>query len=278
MLLAASACADSAFDSATRGDDLLFQRRYAQAARQYENALIELNDRRDVEGLELRRATLEKLGEVRHLYLNDPQAALRAYRAASEVAPGSESSFQARLRLVHLLRDRLGDPAAAASELAAVIDSFPERDGIEKLRLEEAQLSFRAGHYRQALESADAVWKAGTHALRIEAAMLMASIHEVEGRTEAALRIYQDMLEMPLRGEVASNIRFELGHCHEAMGDLPGALAHYTLARRDAPDLRLIDARMEHIRARIEASAHPRRASAPIAARQPARISPLRQD
>jgi tetratricopeptide (TPR) repeat protein len=265
---------------ARRGDDLLFARKYAEAARQSENALLELNERHDAGGLELRRQTLEKLGEVRHLYLNDAQGALRAYHAAAELSPGTDSAFESRLRVVTILRDRVGDASAAATELGSLIDAYPSRDGVDRLRLEHAQLSFRAGRYQQALESAMRVMKSGK-ALEIEAASLVASIHEVEGRTQDALRTYQGMLEMRLPEEMASNIRFEVGHCHEALGDLRSAIEEYQAAQRGSPNPALIEARLARVQARLDASLHPKPKNAPapiVASRHVAHLSPLHQD
>jgi tetratricopeptide (TPR) repeat protein len=284
LLFGFTACADSAQDIKRRADDLLFTRKYVEAARVYENALIETSERRDAEAIELRGAVLAKLGELRHLYLNDPQGALRAYRAAADLSPGTSAAFDSRLAVIALLRDRLNDPAAAANELAALIASFPERDGEGKLRMEHAQLAFRAGRYHEALTSAQQVGKGNDVALKIEAATLIASIHEVEGRTQEALKTYEGMLEMPLGDPLASNIRFEIAHCHEALGDLEGALQHYELAKEGSMNAALIDQRMQHVQARMNAAHAPhdtnkRQGPIKIASRQLSKsLSQLRQD
>jgi hypothetical protein len=123
--------------------------------------------------------------------------------------------------------------------------------------MEHAQLAFRAGRYRESLSSALQVEKGNDVGLRIEAATLIASIHEVEGRTQEALTTYEEMLEMPLGEELASNIRFEVAHCHEALGDLEGALRHYALAKEGSANPELIEQRMRRLQARMQAAHAP---------------------
>src|SRR5437016_657422 len=101
-----------------RGDDLVYAQRYSEAVREYESALTTWSDHPDDSSVPLRIKTLQKLGEVRQHYLDDPQGALRAYRSAADLAPGTEDAFEVRLRAARLLRDRLTDASAAAVELA----------------------------------------------------------------------------------------------------------------------------------------------------------------
>ncbi len=264
LVLAATACSDPARDLATRGDEAVFAHEYQSAADDYEGALAECGDRKDEGTIRFKRGVLEKLAQVRQHYLHDVQGALRAYRIASDLEPGSDGAFQAHLRIVAILRDSVGDPGLAVAELSSVVETFADRPGLEPHRLELAQLAFRVRKYDEARVQAERVMAQGSAALKIEAAMLLASIHDVEGRVAEARRTYEDLLEMPLDPRLDARVRFELALCHERLNDLPAAIEQYTRALEGSTNPELVRARLTRVRTRLEGGTPRRIAAAPI--------------
>jgi tetratricopeptide (TPR) repeat protein len=267
LFLASAACASlllacdaSVDDLVSRGDELLFEAQYDAAARQYEAAVLEAGEVEDGEVAELRSIALTKLGEVRHLYLQDVQGALRAYRAVVDRAPGSEHAFHARVSIVRLLHDRLQDATGASRELAALIEAFPTRREVPALRMELANVAFRAGRMKLAVQQADRVLGAKDDTLAKDAALLLATIHRIEGRTEAALALYEGVLLRELDPETATRTRLDAAHCLEILSRLDEAMAMYESAKQTGIDRDLIAARMTRVRARLD-STRPTRAS-----------------
>lgn len=251
-LLAMVGCSESPSDLLHAGDELLFSQKYLDAAKRYEAVVLETRDDRAPEAVALRGVALKKLAEVRHHFLHDIEGALRTYRAAAELVPGTKDAFDARLAVVQILRDRLGDPATAATELAGLIDAFPDDAAIPGLRLEHARLAFRVGKYPLALSQAQRLVSVDDRTLRIEAGLLIGSIHRLEGRYEQALERYRTLLDDQLDAETRGRTRFELARCLEELGRLDEALEAYALAEADQVDRDLIAARVSRVKSRIE--------------------------
>lgn len=246
----ASACTETASDLVARGDELSFSQQYAAAAKSYEAAVLE-SEGIEPEAVTVRATALKKLGEVRHLFLADVQGALRAYRAVVEAAPGTELAFDARKAMVQLLRDRLNDPAAAAGELSALLEAFPDHQENALLRLEYARLAFRAGKMRSAIQHSQKLLEIPDKAIRQEAALLLASIHRLEGRRGDALALYEGLLAGNLDAKTEAQIRLEAGHCLEALGRFQEAIAAYEGAT-GAIDRDIVAARVTRVKARLE--------------------------
>jgi tetratricopeptide (TPR) repeat protein len=246
------ACADPAADSVRRGDQLLFEGHYSEAAHAYELALTALAEDGDGASLGLHGETLAKLGEVRQYYLNDAQGALRAYRAVAELNVEPEEAFRARLSAARLLRDRVGDLTAAESELVRLLDRFPDRPHIGQLRLELAQLAFRIRDYAQARVQAQRVFDSKEASLMAEAGLLLASIHQEDGDMRGALALYGALLKSPLDEVMASRVRFEAAHCTEALGNLEGALRLYEAARAGSFNPDLVEAKLARVQERLD--------------------------
>lgn len=249
---ASAGCTDRAASLAARGDVLLFERRYEDAARQFEIVLHECAERQDPEAVTLRRSTLRKLGEIRQYYLNDPQGALQAYRGVAELSAGMPEGFEARLRAVRLLKNRIRDPGRAAEELSALIEAYPTRPELDALRLELGQLSFRARHYKDALAQARGALTSESPRIKLDAAMLVASVHEVQGHVGEALKTYLLIFEMPLEPADSARVRFEVAHCYELLGQLPKALELYQRVLAEGSDAELVNARIARVEKRME--------------------------
>lgn len=262
VLLLAVGCEGRAELLADRGDELLFSLEYAKAARQYELVLHECGEARDPANLALRIRSHLHLAAVRQHYLDDASGALQGYRAAIDLGVSGDSAVDARLDLVRLLRDRIGDVVGAANEMAALVAMLgtdPRRDA---LTLELAQLSFRAGRWSDAARYAGEVRKRADGADAVAAAMLVATAQEMQGRISQALTTYKGLESEVLPPTLVARVRFEIARCLERLGDLEAARRYYTAASAQTAAPQLVAARLERLERRIEAARTPTRGRA----------------
>ncbi len=250
-------CASRAQELSDRGDELLFALDYERAARQFELVLHECGESRAPGDLALRIRTHLRLAAVRQNYLDDPQGALRGYRAALELGAQRERAIEARLGLVSLFRDRIGDAAAAADELSALLTAHPDHPRAQALNLELARLSFRAGRWADAERVATGARTRLEGADAVEATMLTATALEMQGRTDRALETYRTLENVKLTPTLQARVRFEIGRTLERLGDLDSALKYYRSAASGSVSPTLVAARVDRVERRIEAARKP---------------------
>jgi len=260
LLGAFAGCQTTSEDRLHEGDELLFRRDYDGAAKIYEAVVVEsAPDSSDADADGLRIRALMGLAHVRHHFLDDAEGALRAYRAVMESAPGTTLAFDARRDTVRLLRDRMGDVEGAVTELASMIEAYPDRPETPVMRLELASLAFRAGQYSVAEAQARAlIDRPADSAVRREAKLLLGSVQALGGRSEEALVAFRALLAEPLDAPTQARVRFEIAMCLETLGRLDEAVAAYEQARAGAHDPDVISARADRARAKSKAKNRPR--------------------
>jgi len=248
--LAALGCQSRAEALSVAADELLYAQKYAAAARQLEVVLHECGESADPSVLALRRRTLIRLGEVRQHYLNEPRAAVTAYRRVLSLTPTVDESVETRIRLASVLKDRLQDPLGAAAELIALLDEHPGHPREAELRLEAAKLALVGRSYNDAIRHALLIVKSADAKHRVDASLLLASAYEVQGRLDEALEIYAAMTEMNLPAPTMVHVRFEIAHLHERRGELEIALERYR-AMAEAGASPEIEVRIARVEARM---------------------------
>ncbi|MEE2902359.1 MAG: hypothetical protein VYC39_08515 [Myxococcota bacterium] len=231
-----------------RGDELLYLRRYEEAARQFELVLHECGDKSDADTTALRIETLHKLGDLRHFYLNDQDGALRTYRRITEISPAGKLAFETRRKIIKLMKFRSTEPELLHAEIEALMNSYPGRVDDERWNLELAQLMLNARKYAKAEAYAQKVLKSTKMAYRARAALLIASAQELGDRVALAKKTYEELLkEQNLPDDLKQITTVSLAHCLEKMGQLKAARVAYLDAQKATKNSRFLDSRIQRI-------------------------------
>jgi|GEM_PF-6217453 len=236
-----------------RGDELLFLRRYEEAARQFELVLHECGDKTDVDTAALRIETLYKLGELKHFYLNDQDGAMRTYRRITEISPAGKLAFETRKKIIKLMKFRSTEPELLQAEIEALMVSYPERVEDERWNLELAQLMINARKYAKAEAYAQEVLNSKKLHYRTRAALLIASSQELGDQVALAKMTYEKLLkEKNLSADLRQITMVSLAHCLEKMGQLKAARVAYLDAQKATRKTRFLDSRIQRIERLIQ--------------------------
>lgn len=243
-----SGCTSVESRLSVRGDELLFLKRYEEAARQFELVLHECGDKNDADTVSLRVETMFKLAELKHFYLNDQDGALRTYRRITEIAPAGELAFETRKKIIKLMKFRSTEPELMMAEIETLMASYPDRVESERWNLELAQMMLNARNYAKAEAYAQKVTSSKSLAYRTRATLLIASSQELGDRVALAKKTYEKLLsETKLPDDLRQITMVSLAHCLEKMGQLDAARIAYLDARKATKNPRFLDSRIQRI-------------------------------
>ena len=253
VLLGVAGCFSRGQELSDRGDELLYQRRFEEAAGQFELVLHECGDKTDEETRLLRVRTLKKIAELKHFYLSDLDGALRTYRLIMELSPNGDAGYQAHLSVVRLMRSRGTESSAVISEIERLMTKFPSRVNGAEWNLELAEIAFQSARYAATEKHARHAKKSKSLKVRVEASLLLASTQEMQKRFAEAVATYEALQREPnLPDSEKHLIELSIAHCFEKMGQLEKARKLYDQAKSHSNDPDFIALRIERINARIQ--------------------------
>lgn len=252
--LVSIACFSRGQELAERGDELLYQRRFDEAARQFELVLHECGDKTDEDSISLRINTLKKLADLKQFYLDDPEAALRIYRLIVELSPGGDAGFEASRYVVKLMREGASEPTAIIAEIERLMTRYPSKANIHRLNLTLGQIAFRARRYKDVERHARIASETKDFNLRVEAGLMSASAQEMQNKISEALASYETLQkESSLEADIRSQIEMSVAHCYERLGQLQRARSLFHKLAEASENASFLRDRVARLDKKIEA-------------------------
>jgi TolA-binding protein len=258
LLLALGAglgCPTSAQSLMEKADRSESRRSFPEALAGYRNALRRLGDDEGAPARALRSRLLAHLADLCYLDMSDLHCAVDAYRRLIETYPDAPETFQARVHLAEMLRDRLGDLPGAIAQFKALATAYPGRTGSDDFQYQAAEGYFFLRDYAQARTEARALLERFPESSRApQARFLQASSYEMEGRRSEAAAAFQELIERTPASEVAPRARLALARLLEQDGDDVQALALLITSLKDDPDPKLVQGEIARLQNRMAAA------------------------
>lgn len=198
-----------------------------------------------------RAGILLKMADINAIGLHDHNEAMKIYGRVIDEEPLSEAARIAREKRAEL-RERSDDFEGAIEDYSALLKLF-DADGkneIHRVSVAGVYLSMR--DYRQARVELKPLFKDASIPQDVleKAIFLAAESYFLEGKSKRASGYYRWLLEEFPESELAPEAKIHLATCYEEMGYLGVAGAITDSARKDYPNERVVDARMESLKAR----------------------------
>lgn len=234
-----------------RAKELTYQRDFAGAVAAYHDALIDLGRDESPEARDARAAALRAVGDLYNLQLHDPVKAAQAYRDLAERYPERPETFDARVQLADILRDRFHDTRAALAQLAALTQSFPNHLDADRYQYRAAMDYFALRDYAQTETELKLLLARypGT-GYRVDAQMLLASCLSLEGRKAQAVELYGEIArEHP--GADAGRANLEIARIYEEANDWEKAENALARALPDHPEPAVVTLALSRVRRRV---------------------------
>jgi TolA-binding protein len=254
LLTAGLGCPSSAENLMERADRAESRRSFADALAGYRNALRRLGDDESAPGRALRGRVLAHLADLCYLDMGDLRCAVDAYRRLIEGYPDAPETFQARVHLAEMLRDRLGDLPGAIAQFKALAIAYPGRSGADDFQYQAVEGYFVLRDYAQARTEARALLDRFPDSTRApQARFLQASSYEMEGRRTEAIAAFQELIDRAPSSEAAPRARLALARLLEQGGDHVQALALLIASLKDDPEPRVLQAEIARLQNKMAA-------------------------
>lgn len=245
VLLALGACTRESPSLA--GDRALREGRYEEAARLYEQGADRARSASE------RQAMHVKAGDVLDLYLEKHAEAAHEYRQAVQADPRTDTAFEARIKIGHLLEEVYGDPRKAIEEYALALSNHPKAPQIDEVRFRMAKAYFGMKEYDQARVEFQRLLEDQPHSPRAaEAAYDIADTWFVEEKFEQAEKAYRALLSEYGDSDFEGPAWFGLARCLEETGHLTDALETYEKALEKYENREVVALRIERLKSRRE--------------------------
>jgi TolA-binding protein len=234
-----------------RATDLVYQQDYLEADVLYHKLLAQLDAQGTLnEALSAQRLrVLESAALLNQVHLRNDKQALADYAQLIRLYPKSPEALKARAAMADIYQYRLGRIDLAIEELQKLVLEFPADPAARRAQLQVGQAYFRLKNYDQCRAEAQGLlerWP-GTSEAR-EARFQIAHAYSMQERYADTAATYLQILEDGATGEVRARSLFELGNCHQALGDPQRALAYYYEALPEHPNPLLLQRKIARIR------------------------------
>jgi tetratricopeptide (TPR) repeat protein len=186
--------------------------------------------------------------------MGDLRCAVDAYRRLIEGYPDAPETFQARVHLAEMLRDRMGDLPGAIAQFKALAIAYPGRSGADDFQYQAVEGYFVLRDYAQARTEARALLDRFPDSPRApQARFLQASSYEMEGRRAEAAAAFQELIDRAPASEAAPRARLALARLLEQGGDNVQALALLIASLKDDPEPKVLQAEIARLQNKMAA-------------------------
>jgi tetratricopeptide (TPR) repeat protein len=258
------------------GLDLLYENRFEDAEAHFLALARDMDRSALPDAAAWRARALFQVGRIDHLYLGQPNRAIARLREALKADPAAAFAFEARQEIGDIFHDRLQDYRSAALEYERLLSEFPMHPSVAEFHYRIAQCYFLLSEHDQArTEARLMLQKQPDSGYAAEARLLIANSYYVEGKLAEAVQAHQEFLATAPEASLRARSQFELGLCHQDLGDAVQAERVYLLALKDHPRPDLVQQQLTALRVRQrEGSEGARPLSSPVAGAQPATLPP----
>lgn len=251
LLALLPACLGDPHKHLDRARELAFQRRPAEALREYEEvlSLVAKKDPHKVRALVV--PSLKGAGDLCYLELKQLGRAVEFYRTLTSHFPDALEALDARANLSDIFRSQ-GDRRAAIAELTAILQGFPSCPELDRYQYQATKDYFDVKDYDQVLLEAKlliARWPASPYA--VDAQMLAAAALALQGQKERAIEAYEQVARRWPDSELSPRARFEEAKIWSELGKDEKAVEVLIEALRNHPDPRGVQAEIARLRRRL---------------------------
>ncbi len=253
----ATACIGDPNQHLDRARELAFERRPAEALREYEEvlSLVAKKDPHKVRALVV--PSLKSAGDLCYLELKQLDRAVEFYRSLTSHFPDAPESLDARANLSDIFRSQ-GDRRAAIAELTAILQGFPTCPELDRYQYQATKDYFDVKDYDQVQLEANllvARWPASPYA--VDAQMLSAAALALQGQKERAVEAYEQVARRWPDSELSPRARFEEAKIWSELGNDDKAIDVLILALEKHPDPLGIQTEIARLRRRLAAHRAP---------------------
>lgn len=248
--MGAAGCTSGVESRLEEARSLLFRQETDKAADAYRALLFHLEGKDGEAARSARIEALSRIGDLTYLQKKDPRGAAESYRRLIELAPTSEEAFWAREKLAEIAHRHLDDPEEAIAHWQALAQSGrPESDRFAYL---VAKAYFEKKDYEQSRRESEAVARTFPESRWAQDALFLhATTWQFEGEHEKAIEAFEGVEARWPAGELAARARFQVGRCRMALEDADGALSDYLQALKRHPDPEAVQAEIARARRKV---------------------------
>lgn len=252
-----ASCAPDPLAGLENANDLLYNKSYLQAEQMYRKLFKRLQNKGELEDHEekQRLLILERLGRINVLYLRDYKQAILDYSVLVDHYPKTEEARSAHVHMGDVYRYKLGQPEKSIDELQLLISKFPNHTDARRAQLEVVRIYLELKNYDQARTEAIHLrsnWPESRE--NKQAQMLSANSYYVQNRFTEAIAEYENLLEDKPGRDLHALVFFELASCYQELGEYHQALNYYYQCLPDHSNPRLVQQKIERVRARLRES------------------------
>lgn len=251
-LVALAACRPAAVKHLAEAQRQAFAKDPVKAVASYEKALLALGRDESDESRRVRIRALRGAGDACYLDLRDYKRAVDFYRQLAEAYPEAPDTFQARVNLFEILRNRFGDRRGALAELASLVQSFPVHDEIDRYQFQAANEYFDLGDFQQArIEVKTLLDRYPKSPYAPDAQLLIGATFVFENRRMDAINAYLMLIARWPDHPLVPRARLEIGKVYADGGDYDRAQEMMLLALRDHPEPQRVQGELLRLRKRL---------------------------
>ncbi len=255
LLLGGASCETPAREYLDRADDLSFKGRHQEAMAQVERALEALKGDRSVKMRPLRIEALSTAGRLTHLYLHQPNVALRYYQSLVEDFPTSREAMAARERMARIHVEDLDDRPGSIGLYQSLIAAETNAPDAPRWQHEIALGYYAQGNWEQTRTEADSLLEHYPDSEYVDDALfLIGGAFQAEEKLAEALVAYQKVHEKHTDSPLLPRAWVEEGNCLARQGESEKAIAAYIQALKTHPDPRSVQVKIARLKTRRKAT------------------------